>query len=288
MTIRKAVVLTAGYGTRLLPATKALPKEMLPLVDKPLIQYIVEEAVAAGVEQVILVTASGKRAVEDHFDRSLELEAYLQAKGDEERLAEIRRISEIAEIVSVRQKEALGVGHAVLQARHVVGKEPFLLLFPDDIIEGEVPASLQLARAFDRAGGSVIAVERVPWEDVENYGIASGEDLGGGLWRVDSLVEKPRCEVAKSNLAIVGRYVLTPEIFGAIERTGRGHGGEIQLTDGLDLLRDSQAVYVQELTGARYDAGRPLGLLQAAIGLALGRPDIGPQLRDYLRRALAE
>ena len=288
MTIRKAVVLTAGYGTRLLPATKALPKEMLPLVDKPLIQYIVEEAVAAGVEQVILVTASGKRAVEDHFDRSLELEAYLQAKGDEERLAEIRRISEIAEIVSVRQKEALGVGHAVLQARHVVGKEPVLLLVPGDIIEGEVPASLQLARAFDRAGGSVIAVERVPWEDVENYGIASGEDLGGGLWRVDSLVEKPRCEVAKSNLAIVGRYVLTPEIFGAIERTGRGHGGEIQLTDGLDLLRDSQAVYVQELTGARYDAGRPLGLLQAAIGLALGRPDIGPQLRDYLRRALAE
>ena len=288
MTIRKAVVLAAGYGTRLLPATKALPKEMLPLVDKPLIQYIVEEAVAAGVEQVVLVTASGKRAVEDHFDRSLELEAYLQSKGDEARLAEVRRISEIAEIVSVRQKEALGVGHAVLQARHVIGNEPFLLLFPDDIIESEVPASLQLARAFERAQGSVIAVERVPWDDVESYGIASGEDLGGGLWRVDSLVEKPRRAAAKSNLAIVGRYVLTPEIFDAIERTGRGHGGEIQLTDGLDLLRERQAVYVQELTGARYDAGRPLGLLQAAIGLALGRPDIGPQLRDYLRRALAE
>jgi UTP--glucose-1-phosphate uridylyltransferase len=280
--VRKAVVLAAGYGTRLLPATKAQPKEALPLVDKPIIQYTVEEAAASGLEQVIIVTASGKRAVEDHFDRSLELEQALREKGDLERLEEIRRISDLADIVYVRQKEQLGVGHAVLAARDVVGQEPFVLFFPDDVIVSDVPVARQMVEVFEEYGASVLAVERVSPAEIESYGVVEPEPVRDHVVLVRSLVEKPTPEEAPSDLGIVGRYVLTPEIFGALARTEPGKGREIQLTDALALLLAEQPVYAYLFEGCRYDTGRPLGLLQASVELALRRPDIGPDFRRYL------
>jgi UTP--glucose-1-phosphate uridylyltransferase len=283
MTVRKAVVLAAGYGTRLLPATKAQPKEALPLVDKPIIQYTVEEAAASGLDEVVIVTSSGKRAVEDHFDRSLELEQALLAKGEHQRLEEIRRISDLAGIVYVRQKEQLGIGDAVLTVRKVVGNEPFVLFFPDDVIAAEVPVAKQLIDVFEARGGSVLAVEEVARQEVASYGIVDGEAIGGGVHRVRALVEKPKPEEAPSNLGIVGRYVLTPEIFGALANTPPGKNGEIQITDGLSLLLRDQPMFAYQFQGRRYDTGRPLGLLKASIELALGRPDIGPELRAYLR-----
>jgi UTP--glucose-1-phosphate uridylyltransferase len=281
--VRKAVVLAAGYGTRLLPATKAQPKEALPLVDKPIIQYTVEEAAAAGLEQVIIVTASGKRAVEDHFDRSLELEQALREKGDLERLGEMQRISDLADIVYVRQKEQRGVGHAVLTVRDVVGQEPFVLFFPDDVIIAEVPVARQMLDVFEEYGASILAVERVSAADIESYGIVDAEPVKDRLVRVRGLVEKPKPEVAPSDLGIVGRYVLTPDIFAALARTQPGKGREIQLTDALALLLAEQPVYAYLFEGSRYDTGRPLGLLQASVELALRRPDIGPDFRRYLR-----
>lgn len=283
MRVQKAVVLAAGYGTRLLPATKAQPKEALPLVDKPIIQYAVEEAVASGLEQVVIVTSSGKRAVEDHFDRSIELEQALLAKGDHARLEEIRRISELADIVYVRQKEQRGIGDAVLTVRQVVGREPFVLFFPDDVIVAEVPVARQLIDVFEARGGSVLAVEEVPREEVESYGIVDGEPAGEGLYKVRALVEKPKAEEAPSNLAIVGRYVLTPEIFDTLADTPPGNSGEIQITDGLALLAKKQPVFAYRFRGTRYDTGRPLGLIKASIELALMRQDMGPELRRYLR-----
>jgi UTP--glucose-1-phosphate uridylyltransferase len=281
--VRKAVVLAAGYGTRLLPATKAQPKESLPLVDKPIIQYTVEEAAAAGITQVCIVTAASKRAVEDHFDRSFELEMNLQDKGDHARLHEIKQISELAKITYVRQTEQRGIGHAVLQARHVVGDEPFVLMFPDDVILSQVPVAKQMVDVFDRHGGSVIAVQEVPDLEVEQYGIVGGEDLGRGVIRLNTLVEKPRVEDAPSRLAIVGRYVLTPEIFDILERTPPGKGREIQITDALSALMEIQPVFAYQFEGRRFDTGRPLGLLTAAIEIGLRRADIGPGLREYLR-----
>ncbi len=283
MSVRKAVVLAAGYGTRMLPATKAQPKEALPLVDKPIIQYTVEEAAASGLEQVIIVTSSGKRAVEDHFDRSLELEQALLAKGEHDRLEEIRRITDLAHIVYVRQQEQRGIGDAVLTVRDVVGDEPFVLFFPDDVIVSEVPVARQLIDAFEAHGGSVLAVEEVPREEVESYGIVDGEPVGEGVYRVRALVEKPKPEEAPSNLAIVGRYVLTPEIFEVLTETPAGKGGEIQITDGLALLLRQQPMFAYQFQGRRYDTGRPLGLLKASVELALQRPDMGPELRRYLR-----
>lgn len=283
MVVRKAVVLAAGYGTRLLPATKAQPKESLPLVDKPIIQYTVEEAAASGLTQVIIVTAASKRAVEDHFDRSLELEMTLREKGDLARLAEIQRISDLADIVYVRQKEQKGVGHAVLQAKDVVGDEPFALLFPDDVLLADVPVTKQMIDVFDERGGSVIAVQEVPDAEVESYGIVGGADLGGGVVRVDALVEKPKLEDAPSRLGIVGRYVLTPEIFEMIEKTPPGRGREVQITDALAALMQLQPVFAYRFHGRRYDTGRPLGMLTAAIEIGLRRADIGPGLREFLR-----
>jgi len=280
--VRKAVVLAAGYGTRLLPATKAQPKEALPLVDKPIIQYTVEEAAASGLEQVIIVTASGKRAVEDHFDRSLELEQALREKGDLERLEEMRRISDLADIVYVRQKEQLGVGHAVLTVRDVVGQEPFVLFFPDDVIISDVPVARQMLEVFEEYGASVLAVERVAPADIDSYGVVEPEPVRDRVVRVRSLVEKPTPEEAPSDLGIVGRYVLTPEIFAALARTEPGKGREIQLTDALALLLVEQPVYAYLFEGCRYDTGRPLGLLKASVELALRRSDIGPDLRRYL------
>ena len=283
MTVRKAVILAAGFGTRMLPATKAQPKEALPLVDKPIIQYAVEEAAASGLEQVIIVTSIGKRAVEDHFDRSLELEQALEAKGDEARLAEVRRISDLAHIVYVRQKEQLGIGHAVLTVREVVGREPFVLFLPDDVIVSEVPAARQLINVFEAQGGSVLALEEVPPEEVPNYGVVDGEPISEGLWRVRGLVEKPSVVDAPSNLAVVGRYVLTPEIFDALDETPPGKGGEIQITDGLANLLKRQPMFAYRFEGRRYDTGRPLGLLKASIEIALMRADLGPELKTYLR-----
>ena len=283
MRVRKAVVLAAGYGTRLLPATKAQPKESLPLVDKPIIQYTIEEAVAAGLRQVIIVTAASKRAVEDHFDRSLELEMTLREKGDLSRLAEMQRISDLADFVYVRQKEQKGVGHAVLQARDIVGDEPFLLMFPDDVLVADVPVARQMVDVFEERGGSVIAVEEVPAAEVESYGIVGGEEAGDRVWRVNALVEKPKPEEAPSRLGIVGRYVLTPEIFEMLERTPPGKGREVQLTDGIAMLMETQPVFAYEFQGRRYDTGRPLGLLTAAIEIGLRRADIGPGLRAFLR-----
>jgi UTP--glucose-1-phosphate uridylyltransferase len=281
--VRKAVVLAAGYGTRMLPATKAQPKESLPLVDKPIIQYTVEEAAAAGLTQVIIVTAASKRAVEDHFDRSLELELTLREKGDHARLAEIQRVSDLADLVYIRQKEQRGIGHAVLQAKHVVGDEPFVLMFPDDVLIAEVPVAKQMVDVFEERGGSVIAVQEVPDAEVESYGIVGGEDVGGNVVRVRTLIEKPRLEDAPSRLGIVGRYVLTPEIFDILERTPPGKNREIQITDALATLMEIQPVFAYQFEGRRYDTGRPLGLLTAAIEIALRRADIGPDLRRYLR-----
>jgi len=280
--VRRAVVLAAGYGTRLLPATKAQPKEALPLVDKPIIQYTVEEAAASGLEQVIIVTASGKRAVEDHFDRSLELEQALREKGDLARLEEIQRISDLADIVYVRQKQQLGVGHAVMTVRDVVGQEPFVLFFPDDVIIADVPVARQMLDVFEEYGAPVLAVERVTAADIENYGVVDPEPVRERVVRVRGLVEKPTPDEAPSDLGIVGRYVLTPEIFDALDATKPGKGKEIQLTDALGLLLAEQPVYAYLFEGRRYDTGRPLGLLKASVEIALRRPDIGPDFRRYL------
>ena len=287
MHIRKAVILAAGYGTRFLPATKVIPKEMLPLVDRPAIQHVVEEAVRAGLRQIILVTAAAKRAVEDHFDREFELERWLEQKGSGQQAEEMRRLAEMAEIVCVRQKERLGIGHAVRIARSLVGDEPFALFFPDDIIESEVPAIQQLMDVFDRHGGSVLAVQRLPREELSHYGVIEHKPLEERVYQVLRIVEKPPASEAPSDLAAVGRYVLTPAIFDALERTQPGAGGEIQLTDGIGLLIGEEPVFACRYEGERFDVGRPLGLLKASLSMALRRPDLGPELRSYLRDLLA-
>ncbi|HLF71180.1 MAG TPA: UTP--glucose-1-phosphate uridylyltransferase GalU [Dehalococcoidia bacterium] len=281
--VRKAVILAAGYGTRLLPATKSQPKEMLPLVDRPIIQYSVEEAVAAGIEQIIIVTSIGKRAVEDYFDRSRDIEDLLEKKGDYERLEEVRRISELADFAYVRQGEPRGLGDAVMTAKHLVGNDPFLLILPDDVILGSPPVAQQLIDAYHKYHASVIAVEEVPWEETSSYGIVAGEAIDARITKLHKLVEKPRPEDAPSRLAIVGRYLLTPSIFEAIERTAPGYGGEIQITDALQILADEEGMYALRFEGVRYDTGRPLSLLQASISVALTRPDIAPELRAFIR-----
>jgi UTP--glucose-1-phosphate uridylyltransferase len=286
MRVRKAVFPAAGWGTRFLPATKAQPKEMLPLVDKPVIQYAVEEAVEAGIEQVIIVTSSQKRAIEDHFDLSLELEQLLEARGDIDMLRKIRAISDLAQISYVRQKEQLGLGHAVLVAKELVGHEPFAVILSDDVVVGERPCIGQLIRAYERTHCSVVAVMEVPHEATTRYGIIAGEAVGPedpGLYKVTGLVEKPEPGEAPSNLAIIGRYILTPKIFEKLEQTPRGAGGEIQLTDAIEALMQEQDVYGYAFEGVRYDAGTTMGWLEASVELALQRPDIGGQFRQYLQ-----
>src|SRR3990172_8029960 len=282
MKIRKAIVTAAGWGTRFLPATKAQPKEMLPLVDKPIIQYVVEEAVASGIEQIIIVTAGGKRAIEDHFDRSFELEAALEKKGDKALLDKVRRISELAEICYLRQKEQLGLGHAVLIPKDLIGDEPFAVILPDDIIESQTPCLKQMIEVFDRYRCSVLATERVAPSEIEKYGVVEPRFVEERVYQVLDVVEKPAPERAPSNLGIVGRYVLTPQIFEVLENTPPGKGGEIQLTDGIQRLLQRQAVYAYELQGDRYDAGTPLGFLKASVEMALRRPDTGEAFRAYL------
>jgi UTP--glucose-1-phosphate uridylyltransferase len=286
MRVRKAVFPAAGWGTRFLPATKAQPKEMLPLVDKPVIQYAVEEAVAAGIEQVIIVTSSQKRAIEDHFDLNLELEHMLEQRGDIEMLRQIRAISDLAQISYVRQKEQLGLGHAVLVAKELVGHEPFAVILSDDVVVGERPCIGQLIHAYQQTHSSVVAVMEVPHEDTGRYGVIAGEavsDEDPRLYRVSGLVEKPDPADAPSNLAIIGRYVLTPKIFDKLEQTPRGSGGEIQLTDAIETLMQEQDVYGYAFDGVRYDAGTTMGWLEASVELALQRQDIGGQFREYLQ-----
>jgi len=288
MRVRKAVFPAAGWGTRFLPATKAQPKEMLPLVDKPIIQYAVEEAVAAGIEQVIIVTSSQKRAIEDHFDLSYELEHMLEEKGEIEKLRQVRHISDLAQVAYVRQKEQLGLGHAVLMAKDLIGHEPFAVILPDDVVVADRPCIGQLIHAYQQTHGSVVAVMEVPNEETKRYGVIAGEPVDetlnhGRLRRVTHLVEKPDPKKAPSNLAIIGRYVLTPKIFDKLEQTPRGSGGEIQLTDAIQALMEEQAVYGYEFEGTRYDAGTTMGWLTASVELALQRPDLEKEFRRYLR-----
>jgi UTP--glucose-1-phosphate uridylyltransferase len=284
--VRKAVFPAAGWGTRFLPATKAQPKEMLPLVDKPVIQYGVEEAVAAGIEQVIIVTSSQKRPIEDHFDHSYELEHLLESKGDIDMLRRVRQIGDMAQISYVRQKEQLGLGHAVLMAKELVGHEPFAVILSDDVVVGERPCIGQLIEAYRQTHSSVVAVMEVPDDEVSRYGVINPEPQAAGsderLYRVRGLVEKPPKGRAPSNLAIIGRYVMTPKIFEMLEQTQRGAGGEIQLTDAIEALISEQDVYAYAFEGKRYDAGTTMGWLKASVELALERPDIGAEFRRYL------
>jgi len=286
MKIRKAVIVAAGWGTRFLPITRSQPKEMLPLVDKPIIQYSVEEAIASGIEEVVLVTAPGKRAVEDYFDRAFELEDVLEQKGEGKLLRETRELSSLIDICYVRQKRQLGLGHAVLTAKSAIDDEPFALFLPDDVVDSKVPLLKQLIEVYERHKGSVIAVERINREDTVKYGIIEPREISDRVYQVLNIIEKPQPEEAPSNLGVVGRYILVPEIFDILEVTPPGKNNEIQLTDALQSLLQKQAVYACELEGTRYDAGTPLGWLKATVSLALKRPDIGPELRDYISRLL--
>lgn len=284
--VRKAVIPAAGLGTRFLPATKASPKEMLPLVDKPLIQYAVEEAVASGIEDIIVITGRGKRAIEDHFDRSVELEENLKGNGKAQLLSQIRHISNLANFCYVRQSEALGLGHAVLCAQHLIGDEPFAVILGDEIIDAPVPGLAQLIHAYKKRQGAVLGVQEVPHAEVNRYGIVSPRKVANGLFRVDDLVEKPAPADAPSNLAVIGRYVLPPDIFPILRKTRPGKHGEIQLTDALRELAKQSPMYALEIQGQRYDAGDKLGFLIATIEFALKNPSLGQDFSDYLRNRM--
>ena len=284
-TVRKAVFPAAGLGTRFLPATKAQPKEMLPLVDKPIIQYGVEEAVAAGADNIILVTGRGKNAIEDHFDVSVELESFLEARGKRAQLEEVRKISNMINFAYVRQGEPLGLGHAVLVTRELVGNEPFAVILGDDVIDAEPPAIKQLIDVFQQLDGPVLAVERVPREDISSYGVIAIEpnaQLGDGIYQVRDLVEKPPKDEAPSDLAIIGRYVLTPDIFPCLASTKSDRTGEIQLTNGLRELLKQRPIYACEVRGVRHDTGNKLGFLKAVVYFALRRPDLADKFSEYL------
>jgi UTP--glucose-1-phosphate uridylyltransferase len=286
--VRKAVLPAAGLGTRFLPATKAQPKEMLPVVDKPLIQYVVEECLASGIENIIIVTGRGKNAIEDHFDNSPELERFLEIKGKTEQLEMVRSISDMVHFSYTRQKEPLGLGHAVLTARELVGDEPFAVLLGDVIIPGPCPATRQCVEVYEQTGIGTIAVEPVPMERTHLYGIIDAQPAEESKWgkrllRIRDLVEKPRPANAPSNLAVTGRYVLPPEIFECLERTPPGSGGEIQLTDALRLLAQEQGLNALEYVGQSYDAGDKLGFLKATVEIALQNGEFGAEFRSYLR-----
>jgi UTP--glucose-1-phosphate uridylyltransferase len=283
--VRKAVFPAAGLGTRFLPATKAQPKEMLPLVDKPIIQYGVEEAVLSGMDNIILVTGRGKNAIEDHFDVSIELESFLEARGKTEQLNEVRKISSMMNLAYVRQGEPLGLGHAVLVTRELVGDEPFAVILGDDVIDAQPPAIRQLVDVFEQVNGPVLAVERVPREEISSYGVIAIDAtarLGDGIYKVTDLVEKPAREEAPSDLAIIGRYVLTPDIFPALAATKSDRTGEIQLTNGLRELLRSRPIYACEVKGVRHDTGNKLGFLKAVVYFALRRRDLGDKFAEYL------
>jgi UTP--glucose-1-phosphate uridylyltransferase len=286
--IRKAVFPVAGLGTRFLPATKASPKEMLPIVDKPLIQYAVEEAVSAGITDLIFITGRGKRAIEDHFDKAYELEAELQAHGKNKLLKEVRGLlPDGVTCAYIRQAEALGLGHAVMCARHLVGDEPFAVILADDLIDAHTPVMKQMVQVHAKSGGSVIAVQTVPREDTGSYGIVSAEPHVDKVSRLTGIVEKPQPEDAPSTLGVVGRYLLSPRIFHFLENLRRGAGGEIQLTDAIGRLLREEAVYGYEFHGQRYDCGSKLGYLQATVNLALKHPQLAKDFREFLQGVLS-
>jgi UTP--glucose-1-phosphate uridylyltransferase len=287
MRVRKAVFPAAGLGTRFLPATKAQPKEMLPLVDKPIIQYGVEEALASGCDQIIIITGRGKQAIEDHFDVSYELEKMLQERGKGDLLDIVRRISDMIHVAYVRQKEALGLGHAVLTARELVGYEPFAVLLADDVIDADPPCLKQMMKVFDETQCSVIATQIVEGKAISAYGVLDVKPVpgkfGGRLYEIHNMVEKPRLEDAPSKLAIIGRYILTPTVFDTLSQTTPGSGGELQLTDGMKLLLKQEKMYAYVYDGKRHDTGDKLGFLKATVEFALKRADLGGELREYLK-----
>lgn len=282
MKVRKAVIPAAGLGTRFLPATKSQPKEMLPIVDKPTIQYIIEEAAAAGVEDIIVVTGRNKRSIEDHFDRSIELELELERKGKNELLQMVKAIPAIANIHFIRQKQPLGLGHAVLTASHFIGDEPFAVLLGDDVVVAKKPVLQQMVEVFNEYKTSILGVQEVSEEVVHKYGIVDGRHVDDNIYKVKDLVEKPAREVAPSRIAILGRYILTPAIFSYLETQEPGAGGEIQLTDGLKRLAQNEAMYAYIFKGHRYDVGTKMGFLQANIEFALRNPEVADDLRNYL------
>ncbi|MHB1653271.1 MAG: UTP--glucose-1-phosphate uridylyltransferase GalU [Desulfitobacteriaceae bacterium] len=287
--IRKAIIPAAGLGTRFLPATKAQPKEMLPIVDTPTIQYIVEEAVRSGIEDIVIVTGRNKRAIEDHFDRSVELEMFLEKGSKIELLDMVQDIARMVDIYYVRQKEALGLGHAIYSARKFIGNEPFAVLLGDDVIHSEVPCLRQMMNIYERHGASLVGVQQVPREDTPKYGIVDGEMFADRLYRASNLVEKPRPEDAPaSRLAIMGRYILNPLIFEILENLPPGKGGEIQLTDGLRELSKHQEIMAYDFEGRRYDVGDKLGFVQATIEYALRRGDLHDDLMQYLSRLVSD
>jgi UTP--glucose-1-phosphate uridylyltransferase len=284
--IKRAVFPAAGLGTRFLPATKAQPKEMLPLVDKPIIQYAVEEAVNSGLENLVIITGRGKNAIEDHFDVSYELEKLLEERGKPEMLKLVRAVSEMVHIAYIRQKEALGLGHAIMVARDLMNNEPFAVLLGDDVIVGDVPCVRQMMDIYDKYQTSIVALMEVPEEETGRYGIIQGHPLpegDGRLFEVQDMVEKPARGKAPSNLAIIGRYILTPSIFKSLEATERGSGGEIQLTDGLRHLLGREKILAYKFQGKRYDAGDKLGFLEATVEFALKNVELGPAFRSYLK-----
>lgn len=286
MKVKKAVFPVAGLGTRFLPATKASPKEMLPLIDKPLVQYVVEEAVASGIEQILFVTGRGKRSIEDHFDISVELEAHLYDKGKELELSRVREIAAMVDIFYVRQRQALGLGHAILCARDFVGNEPFAVLLGDDIIDSTTPCLKQLVDVFDQYHGSVLALEKVPMENISSYGCVKADRLDERIFDVRDMVEKPKREEAPSDMAIIGRYVLTPRIFGILESQEPGKGGEIQLTDAILKLSREEKVYGCLFEGLRHDCGDKLGFLKATVDMALKRDEFRVEFGEYLRQRI--
>ncbi len=281
--VRKAVFPAAGLGTRFLPATKASPKEMLPLVDKPLIQYVVEEAVASGIESVIIVTGRGKAAIEDHFDVSFELEKLLEERGKQAELSAMRAISDMARVSYVRQREALGLGHAVLQARELVGDEPFAVMLSDDIIDSKTPALKQLLDVYEKYDAPVIGTMHVAGEAISRFGVLDVEEIEDGVYKINDMIEKPPMAEAPSDLAIIGRYVLTPDIFEEIEQTRPGAGGEIQFTDAMRSLLQRRPFYAKRFEGTRYDAGDKLGFLIATVEFGLQHEDLAAEFREYLR-----
>lgn len=281
--IRKAVFPAAGLGTRFLPATKASPKEMLPLVDKPLIQYGVEEAVASGIESILIVTGRDKTTIEDHFDISFELEHMLKERGKDALFAEVRAVSDMARISYTRQKEALGLGHAIYQGKDFVGNEPFAAVLADDIVDADVPALKQMIDVYERYDAPVIATMQVEGEAISRFGVIDADEVEPGVYKINDMVEKPPLAEAPSDLAIIGRYILTPDIFQAIERTAPGAIGEIQITDAMRLLLRSRPFYAHKLSGRRHDAGDKLGFLIATVELALKREDLGSEFREYLK-----
>jgi UTP--glucose-1-phosphate uridylyltransferase len=283
MKVKKAVIPAAGFGTRFLPATKVVPKELLPIVDKPTIQYIMEEVAAAGIEEVILITGREKGSIEDHFDTSTELEDHLKKKGKEDLLRMVREISEMVTLVSVRQKEPLGLGHAILCAKRAVGEEPFAVLLGDDLIDAKIPCIKQMIDVYQEMEGALIAIQKVPRSETHLYGIIKGKRVKDRVYRIEEMVEKPKQGRAPSNLAIIGRYILPPQIFGILEKVSPDVKGEIQLTDGLRELSQRFPVFGYEFIGDRYDAGDKLGYLQANISFGLKHPELGPKLKHYLK-----